>query len=400
MKTLIGFLFLTVGILSASALMRKAPALISESKSLAIQEVDTNTASATDLLASAERLYEVQKWQEFGFHALCANARLAIEIDAFPPKSREAIGKSVQARLKAQRLLLLTVREAALGKCDLDSVQKKFGEWKPSFAADFRPDWNLGADVATGNIDEIAKTNREAVSKFVASVHSRLADKAYAEVAAKLATVTLVNEFDETSFSDTFLSKLTADELKALVDQAAKFEGESSGGESQPLFGTLKDRADLDDWSIAIAEKIKVKLSEVKEPKLNTQKGKYNDLTDQEKYVILKKGTERAWVGKYTDNKATGTYVCRQCNAPLYRSGDKFDSHCGWPSFDDEIDGAVDRHLDVDGERTEIVCSNCQGHLGHVFEGERFTEKNTRHCVNSISMTFIPEGKELPKVIK
>lgn len=126
----------------------------------------------------------------------------------------------------------------------------------------------------------------------------------------------------------------------------------------------------------------------------------YNALTAFEEYVILGKGTERAFVGEYTDLKDPGTYICRRCNAPLYKAEHKFSSRCGWPSFDDEIDGAVERTVDADGDRIEITCKACGGHLGHVFEGEGFTEKDTRHCVNSVSMKFVPEGEKLPPVVK
>lgn len=115
-------------------------------------------------------------------------------------------------------------------------------------------------------------------------------------------------------------------------------------------------------------------------------------LTPEEERIIVKKGTEAPFTGEYDDFWEKGTYICRQCGAKLYTSDSKFDAHCGWPAFDQEIPEAVKRLPDPDGQRTEIQCANCGAHLGHVFEGEGFTETDARHCVNSLSMKFVKES--------
>lgn len=133
--------------------------------------------------------------------------------------------------------------------------------------------------------------------------------------------------------------------------------------------------------------------TEKQEKKKASNNMEWNKLTKEEEDVIVRKGTEYPGTGKLLNNKEKGTYICKRCNAALYRSDAKFESNCGWPSFDDELKDAVERIPDADGMRTEIVCANCKAHLGHVFLGEGFTNKNTRHCVNSISMSFVPDKK-------
>ncbi len=124
-----------------------------------------------------------------------------------------------------------------------------------------------------------------------------------------------------------------------------------------------------------------------------------NRLTPEEEQVILHKGTERPFTGEYDNFYREGTYICRRCNAPLFSSKSKFDAGCGWPAFDDSFPNAMQRLRDADGRRTEIQCQNCGAHLGHEFVGEHLTAKNTRECVNSLSIRFIPEGKALPETI-
>jgi peptide-methionine (R)-S-oxide reductase len=125
-----------------------------------------------------------------------------------------------------------------------------------------------------------------------------------------------------------------------------------------------------------------------------------NKLTPEEQKVILQKSTEHPFTGEYDNFYKPGTYICRQCNSPLFSSKAKFDAACGWPAFDENFPNSVKRTVDHGMYGIEIDCTNCNGHLGHVYEGEKFTEKDTRHCVNSLSMKFVPEGENLPEVHK
>ena len=146
----------------------------------------------------------------------------------------------------------------------------------------------------------------------------------------------------------------------------------------------------------ASAQKIDEPVAKGLEMKTNGKSSQFNKLTPEEEAIIVRKGTEKPFSGKYYKHNEKGFYLCKRCNAKLFTSEDKFDSNCGWPSFDDAVPGAVKRQPDKDGLRTEIICNNCGGHLGHIFMGEQLTAKNTRYCVNSLSLNALPAEKAQP----